>query len=280
MGAGIFVGGIEGKPQWEGFRKTRDESGPRVIIPYLVEPASNADLFADACLGGVVHIGGPTGKTRYVPTQQCPTNPSMGALTASMTYQGERNIGAGGIPVFQTAVVAITYGLQPWPGLNSDDPGGEQAFTGTDTGEPILFAECEIDYGQDIVVVGEGSGFWLSDSKPMHRPRNRYVGTSNFRLVRHFFPYLPYALIMGLVNRINATTMFAQGRGQVRFAGGRSSLVMTSDGTKSQRFEQNYEIRQYDWNMFPREDKFTWDYLVDTIGNYLYDYVDLTPLIK
>lgn len=279
MGTGIFVAGIEGRPRWDGFRKWRDADGPRVAIPYMVA-FGQADQFADACLGGVVRTGGKGGTVRYVPPQQCPTNTSLYPISAAFAYKGETAVGAGGVPQFQQCEVTITYGLQPWPGLPSDDPNGDQSFTGADTGQPILFAECEMDYGQEIHQVGEGSAKWQSDNKPMVRPRNRYTGVSNFRIIRHFFPILPYKQVMNLVNKINTATMFGQGRGQVMFKGGRTTAVMTSDGSRIQRFEQDYAVREYDWNKFPREDSLLWDYLVDGGGNMCYFYADLTPLIQ
>jgi hypothetical protein len=85
---------------------------------------------------------------------------------------------------------------------------------------------------------------------------------------------------MGLVNKLNTATMFGQGRGQVRFTGGRSRMILTSAGTRVQVFEQNYDVREQDWNKFPREDSLIWDYLIDGSGNFLYTYADLTPLIS
>ena len=277
MAGGILVGGIEGKPQWENFRKTREQDGPKVYIPYVVE-GDLADAFADASLGGIVRIGT---KTRYVPAQACPTNPSMYPLTASISYAGENFDGSGGVPNFKQAIVTICYGLQPWPGLVSDDPNGDQSFTGADTGEPILFAECEIDFGSEIHKVGRGSGFWESDGKATMVDRNRTAGVSYFRIVRHFFPVLPYRQVMSFVNKINDNDpMFGQARGKVMFTGGRTRLVMTSAGTRAQQFEQVYKVREFDHNMFPRDADFGWDFLGDALSNLFYDYVDLSPLIS
>lgn len=274
----ITVAGIVGKEMWESFRKGRGEFGPYVDLSYLVDFAS-ADAFVDGVLGGIVTAGG---SIRNVPKLACPTNPRLYAMSAEYVGAGEANPTANGRPTFTAAVVEVRFAVPTWPQAFSDDPGGQQSFPNEATpGQPIVFAECEIDMGGEFVTVPQGSLVFLSDSKPIDAPVGKWVGVSTFRIVRHYYPNLPTTKVATYLNKLNNATFLGRARGLVRFANAKTRQVQTSDGTRTQSWEMIFEAREHDWNEFIRPD----DMLFDAVGSPLdstkqpYSYVDLAPLL-
>jgi hypothetical protein len=281
----VVVNGIIGKVEWAGFRKSRGDEGPRVLMRYQV-PYASGDNFADGVMGGISSAGGTV---RYNPRQNCPTNPRLYALHADIEYFAEQNDTtgpyAGGtvvLPGFDTATVAVEYGNLTWPQITSDDPGGEQSFPNDDIpGEPYVFAECEIDMATELITVANaGLTFATSPNIPLDAPIVVRQAVSTWRITRHQFPNLPYKQVMAMLGQLNQSTFLGQTQGLVLFDDARTKQVMTSDGTKCQGFELVFKVKTLDWNRFIRPDKMIWDTVADGSGNNPYTYTDLKPLLK
>jgi len=272
----IVLNGITAYERWEAFRKGRDENGPWVEMQYLVA-FSTADAFCDAVLGGIQKSGGGTGQFVNLPRQQCPTNPILRATSVGYEGIGEAGVGAGGRPTFTDAAVTVRYEVLDWVEIPSQDPGGQQSFPNdSQPGQPILLAECEIDFGGQVVTVPSGTLVFGSDSTPLADvTRGVWDGISTWRIVRHKFPNLPYSRVMNMINHVNGSTFLGQPKGCVRFANAKTKQVKTSDGTKTQNWELIFEVKQRDWNKFLRPDGFTWDLVQSStsslINPYIYD---------
>jgi hypothetical protein len=275
----ITVNGILAYERWESFRKGRNADGPFVDLQYLVAFA-NADNFVDSVMGGISRAGGTV---HNVPKLRCPTNPTLFAMAADYVGAAETNVTSGGRPEFVDALVTVHFEVPTWPQFPADDPGGDQSFPNDlAPGSPIIFAECEIDYGGEMVTIPNTSLVFISDGKKLEAPVAKWVGVQTWRVVRHYYPNLPHAKLTSLMNRINNTTFMGQDRGKVRLHSAKTRQTKTSDGTRVQNFEFELHVREYDWNEFIRED----DMLFDLVGSPLdstkqpYKYDDLTPLIS
>jgi hypothetical protein len=278
----ITVAGIEGKEMWETFAKTRrDGQGPMVSLSYLVDFAQ-ADAFADGVMGGVVASGDGT-NWQWVPKLRCPTNPTLLATSVEIAGLAETNYTGNGRPEFLKAAVRVNFEIPSWPEQPSDDPGGLQSFPNDEApGQPILYSECEIDYGGELVPMPKSSVVFTSDQKKIDVPMTKFVGVSTYRIVRQNLPYLPHSKIKSLRNKLNSETIFNEERGKVRFDGGRTKLSKTSAGIRVESFEMIFSVRDYDWNWYMRPDEPTFDE-VSKPGDSTktpYQYADLRPLLK
>lgn len=288
----VTVNGITAKVEWEGFRKSRADGGPQVVIRYQVDFA-DADAFADSVMGGIVVTGGPGGTVHNLPRQYCPTNPRLYALSADVDYFGERDDAPPpttppalpGPPVlaFDTAVVTVVYGLLTWAQIPDDDPGGQQSFPNEITpNEPYLFSNSEIDFGYENVAVPKGAlAFATSPNLQIGAPVTIRVPMSTWRLTRHNYPALPYALVVAKVGNCNDGTFLGQPKGCVLFDDARTRQTMQSDGTRTQGFELVFKVKVRDWNMFIRPDTLQWDLVKDQAGGGFtpYSYTDLKSLM-
>ncbi len=285
----VTVNGITAKVEWEGFRKSRGDDGPRVVIRYQVGDITTADTFADSVMGGIIVTGGPHGTVNNLPRQPCPTNPRIYALSADVDYFGERTdetAYSGGLPVtvpgFESASVTVVYGLLTWSQTVNDDPGGEQSFTNDQNpGEPFVFAECEIDHAVELITVRNGGmKFVTAPNLPIDAPIAIRSPISTWRIVRHLYPNLPSAKVMTMIGNTNNATFLGQGLGCVLFDDCRTKQVMTPDGTRCQGFEMIFKVKPRDWNMFVRPDTMIWDWVADGSGTRPYQQINLNPLVQ
>jgi len=289
----VTVNGVTAKERWAGFRKGRGQDGPWVTMEYLV-PFAYADDFADGVMGGISVTGTPPTQTiRNNPRQRCPTNPALYALAVDeIEYVGERGVGVGSRPTFDLAIVRVHYGILTWPQAFTDDPGAQQSFpVESQPGLPLINAECEIDYGEETLSIPGGKMKYVSDDKLVEQPQTIRVAITTYRITRYNYPDLPSSKVSSLVGTINAglshgapyDTFLGQAEGHVRFAGARTRLQMTANGTKCQLFEATYQVRQQGWNYVPRPDSsLIWDrlYCVGDPTKGLYDYANLFPLLS
>lgn len=282
----ITRNGVTGKELWDTFKKGRNQSGPYADLSYMIEPGTqkNIDDFIDGVMGGVVVTGNPPNQSvKVLSPLNFFGNPKLWAVQAECTGAGESYaLSAGGHPAFNAAVVAVHFEVPAWPITPADDPGGQQSFPNDNQpGEPILYADCEIDFGGDLITIPNTSLKFVSDDTPVDAPVARRVGVTTWRITRHLFPYLPHSQVRSLLNKVNDDTFMGCNIGTVLFSGAKTRQQRTSDGTKVQAWELEFQIREKNWNYYLRPDGLIWGAVCSKTDVTVlpFEYADLRPLL-
>jgi hypothetical protein len=63
------------------------------------------------------------------------------------------------------------------------------------------------------------------------------------------------------------------------FEGCRTARAISADGTVNQRVQMTFRFRPIPWNQFLRPDGLTWDHIVDSESNPVYQGADFSKLL-
>jgi hypothetical protein len=255
-------------------------SGPYIAKSYLVE---DWDLVAPFCnaLMGSLEVFGTTAV--YTPAGVAPESTNLRALgVEAQPYELLRQDPDDGPPRFDWAKVTVNYGIPTWDSIAEEKPESEENQLPNETGQPYTYQTHEIDYDEEQVPLPVGAyHFRNSPQLKVNRPYNVHIGRATIRIVRQWYPRLPFDTVVGLLNRTNEDTFLGRDPGTIRFAKARTRQQFTSDGRRTQEFEMIFEWREFAWGKFPRPDSATFDWVDpdDGAAPMLYIQADLRPLL-
>jgi hypothetical protein len=277
------IGGVPLKEQWETFEKGIDAiAGPWVKLQYTCEDWNSTDAVCNALMGRPI-VSGLGTPVQYLFPHPCPESPNLACLDARCVGVAEIDARDNGRPRFKWGVISAHYGIPQRFDFQAQDPSQSQnSFTNDDApGTPFLYAMQSIDFDVEVIKIpGSAYTFFQSPTFPCDVPVSKTVGVANMVFVRKLVPYLPYDKLFKKMNKLNANTFLGQPRGQIKFRRFRTRREIASDGTRTQEIELHYQWREFDHNKIHRPDKKVFDFILDTNGNYLYEYDDLTATLS
>lgn len=228
--------------------------GPVIRASFLVDWI-DAFTFANQAKGFILSSGG-TVIVRQPPWQY-PDLPAVFARDVRLVPVGvKRGVGAGPCGEFglrpgefwEFCRAEVEFGVPPvgeLPDPPSQDPGGQlQIFPG----DPIAWAESDIDAGSEAVTYGEGSWLYKSDNKPLPFRNFRTLGRADivFRIPQ--LPFMPWSIWKRYLNKINHEVFLGEPARTIRFDTFRTSSTAMTDGTVQKRVEMRFAWRELPWD--------------------------------
>lgn len=263
-----------------GLRGGADTLGHYEMKPYAVPWAYRFDFMGQ--MYGLVKSEGVPNTGDYLVFRNLPYPlPDMpGMYPRSATYVPYAGLEWGQVApiLYSWAIVTIEYRSYQF------DPNGaslniNQVYQNIDPSTPLLWCRQSFHKSSEFIQVPTRSLQYKSDSAVVPSPISIKIQTAQIQLVFENLPYMPTSQLQIGSNVVNNAPFLSFPTGTVRFDSIETNETSMSDGTRTQQVTVMFEWRQYDWNMFLRDDKLVWDYVVDSAGNYPYAYTDLTPLL-
>jgi hypothetical protein len=281
------AGSVTLKEMYEGYAKGIDPArGPWVRKRYLC-PWGYSDQVINALVGRPI-VTSPGGPVSYVFPHECPESPFLFCLSAECVPAAPYDVQDSGRPRFNLAPIEALYGVPPYdPTPDSDPSQAANSFTNdADPGTPFTYAIMSIDFDEEVIKLpGSAYEFNTADNNgnflTVDVPVAKTIAVANMVFIRKLIPYLPFSQWNGLMGKLNQSTFLGQPRGQIKFSKWRTRRETASDGTRTQEIELILKWREYDHNQIHRPDFKKFDFISDKKnGNFMYDYADLTPLVR
>jgi hypothetical protein len=268
---------------YDNFSKGIDlQSGPFVTQDYVLSANdwSKTDQVCNALMGSTASVGGIGGTVVRTGAFRCPTSPNLSCIDAVCVGEGENVSFDGGHVKFNLPKIRAKYGIRSWEQLATEDPGGLNSFP-NDAGGPYTYAEMSIDFQKTEQKIPGSAYAFYSPAAPCDVPFSRRIGTAKLTFTRKRVPYLPTLKILSLLNNLNDATFFGAPRGQILFAGARTTKVWESDGTILQDVSLEFHYQEFNWNFLihPKTGNPQIIYQVQDGSTTLYPYADLRPLL-
>lgn len=278
--AGLATGVYKELGQEFGLRGGADTLGHYEFKPYAVPWVYRFDFMGQ--MYGLVKSEGVPNTGDYLVFRNLPYPlPGMpGMYPKAATYVPYAGLEWGQVDpiLYSYAIVTIEYRSYQF------DPNGatlnlNQQYQNIDPSTPLIWCRQSFKKSGEFIQVPTRNLKFASDSAEVASPISIKIQNAVIQLEFQNLPYMPTYQLQLATNLINSSTFLSFPRGTVRFDGIETTETSMSDGTRAQQATVMFEWRQYDWNMFLRDDKLVWDYVQDGSGNYPYTYGDLTPLL-
>lgn len=157
-----------------------------------------------------------------------------------------------------------------------DDP---ENLQGLDPATPIPYCTQRLKFGAEWVDIPLSTLQYASDGKfaPTHMARR--VQTVECQLVFHRYPLMPFPLLRGYADTINASTFLGCAPETLMYEGAETERGGNEDGFPTQEVTIHLKWRAQSWNKVFRPDTLAWDYAQTTTGARKYATADFTGLL-
>lgn len=273
------------KEEWDRYVKgvSRDR-GPYIRKVYLLQDWAYSDAVCNALMGGAssTTVDGPISR---IPPHLCDESPNLVCLDAECEGMGEVDVQDGGRPRFEWGRISAEYGIAQ--GHGSDSPLDNQSIANNQLpnddapGQPVAYEIHSYDIGEETIKV-PGSAYKFSTAPQIRSdvPVMMSIGVADITITREAVPYLPFDMIFQKINKLNDRKFLGFERGTLKFKGGRPRFTVMSDGTRARSVDFRFKFREFDHNKQHRPDENSFDFVVDDLGNKMYSYTDLRPLLR